>query len=82
MCAETYDGKILWKVTLVRQRHGWEEIIITVLRFIFRRPELKWLRMCLGSGGAECVGSVTRDYLLSSSPSVNFYYSSCRLNVI
>jgi hypothetical protein len=47
MCAETADGKILWKVTLVRPRHGWEEIIITVRKFIFRGSELEWLRMAV-----------------------------------
>ena len=48
MCAETCEGKkILWKVTLVRPRHGWEEIIITVRRFILRGSELKWLRMAV-----------------------------------
>jgi len=47
MCEETSDGKILWKVTLVRPRHGWEEIIITVRMFIFRGSKLKWLRMAV-----------------------------------
>jgi hypothetical protein len=47
MCAETFDGKILRKVTLVRPRHGWEEIIITIRRFVVRGSEMKWLRMAV-----------------------------------
>jgi len=47
MFAESSDGKMLWKVTLVRPRHGWEEIIITVRKFIFRGSELECLRMAV-----------------------------------